>query len=166
LLTDKLVAFGDRLKWARGELRLKVNEAVIPTLNAAGIHVSANRWYEWEKIGTAKDARARKAQQKIDEKARKKQAIKDGQPYTPKRQVAYSPPWPDELDAIEHTLGIRAQWLITGKGTPFAHKQNQRATDIDPLFARLSDLYDTLTEGQKRAINTLLESFNPSDRQP
>lgn len=163
---DKLVAFGDRLKWARNELRLKVKESIIPTLNAAGLAISANRWYEWEKIGTPNDARHRKARQKAIEKQKKKDAAQTGQPYTPKREVAYAPPWPDELAALETLLGIRHQWLVSGKGRPFAQNQNQRATDIDPLFARLLDYYEALTEGQKRAITTLLESFNPSDRQP
>lgn len=160
MLQEKTQSFGSRLKWARTKLRLKVKESIIPTLNDAGLNVSSNRWYEWEKIGTIQDSRSRKMRLKEEEAARKTQSKETGQPYKPKRESAYYPPWPDELEQLESILGIRHQWLINGTGRPFINAKDQRATDIDPLFARLLALYKTLTEGQKRALFALLESFN------
>lgn len=138
---------------------MKVKEAIIPTLNDGGLVVSINRWYEWEKIGTVQDSRSRKTRLKEEEVARKQTAQANGQTYKAKRESAYYPPWPDELQQLEVILGIRHQWLISGTGMPFVNTKSQRATDIDPLYARLLAYYKKLTEGQKSAIFALLESF-------
>ncbi len=119
-------------------------------LAEAGLKVSANRWYEWEKIGTEKDSRRRKAQ--LKEKKAKGSTSKQ-------RESSYYPPWPDELYIVESVLGIRHGWLISGTGGPYVSRQNQRATDSDPLFATISRLYKNLTEEQKHAIEISLKAF-------
>ena len=146
-----LKTFGERLKWARSELRLKVKEAIIPIMTDAGHRVSVNRWYDWEKIGTYNDSRRRRMRQKENSNG--------------KRVSAYHPPWPDELVTIESQLGVRTQWLLTGKGNPFVEDQKQRATDTDPVFAALAKLYSTTTDEQKRAIYNLVKSFKPNTDQ-
>lgn len=143
--------FGERLKWAREELKLKVKEVIIPQLKKAGLSVSANRWYEWEKIETPKDSRSRK----LRLKEKKAQGLADSQ----KRETGYYPPWPDELDTIEQVLGIRHGWLINGEDRPFSFMKNSRATDNDPLYSRLSSDYQSFTEEQQNAINQIYKSF-------
>lgn len=135
-------------------------------MHNAGLRVSVNRWYDWEKIGTHNDPRKRKTRLKESEAKKKEQAKAQGKEYTPKRETTYHPPWPDELAVIESQLGIRSHWLITGEGSPFVEERKQRATDTDPVFAALATLYETLTEGQKSAIQNVVESFKPGNRHP
>mgnify|MGYP000139954464 FL=1 len=151
-MVAKADTFGDRLKWARNELRLKVVEGIVPALAKEGLKVSANRWYEWEKIGTNKDPRCRKLELKLQ--------LTQENSEKPRRQPSYKPPWPDELAAIERLFTIRVEWLVSGKGKPFASEtMNQRATDRDPMFGRLYSFYENLTEEQKHAIEISLQAF-------
>ena len=145
-MTESPKSFGERLRWARKERKLKVVETVIPAMQDAGVTVSRSRWYEWEKIGTADDARARR------------QKVKSGES---KREVTYSPPYPDDLEKIQSVFGIRVGWLINGTGHPFVDKnKKRRASDGDPLAAKLDRIYSRLTEDQKAGLNVFLDAFD------
>lgn len=123
-------------------------------MSEANFNVSATRWYDWEKIGTQNDPRKRKQQLK---EARKNESVKPGTSAS-----AYFPPWPDELAAIESVLGISQNWLVTGAGEPFAHPENRRASDRDPLYGEITEIYGSLTDEQKKALATLIKPFRRS----
>lgn len=145
-MTESPKSFGERLKWARKDLKLKVVETIIPALQDKGTFVSRSRWYEWERLGTESDPRLRRKKVKSGERG---------------RVATYSPPYPNDLENIQSAFGIRAGWLITGNGQPYVTaSRNRRKSDADPLQAKLERIYQRLTKEQKKGLSIFLDAFD------